>query len=111
MASTGANKVVAMFLHRYHIWWRQFWSPGEKEACAIHQGAAQRTGKGVLHQQIHHQGQKETDIRADKSDRETSYYLVSEPARKGEENRQQIQDLQLATEMVDMDAPSTFKLL
>lgn len=82
------NVTMDFFLHRHHIWWRQRWPPWEKEACAIHQGAAEGTGKGVRRQQVYHQGQAEKDISADKSNRETSDNLVSEQARKREESRQ-----------------------
>lgn len=44
------NVIMHFFLHRHYIWWRQLYSPWEKEACAIHQGAAQGTGKGVRRQ-------------------------------------------------------------
>ncbi|KAF3691834.1 Homeobox protein Hox-A13b [Channa argus] len=45
-----SNPLWKSSLQDTYIWWRQFNPPWEKEACAIHQGAAKGTGKGVRHQ-------------------------------------------------------------
>lgn len=83
------NGAFFFFFPRLLIWWCGQLSPSwEKKTRPIHQGTTQRTGEGVRHQQIHHQGQKEKDIRADEPDRETSHDLVPEQARKGEKGCQ-----------------------
>lgn len=70
----------------------QLLQEGQKEASALHEGAVERTGAGICHEQVHYQGQTEADISHDEPLGEAGHYLVPEQEGQREKSHQQTED-------------------